>query len=272
MQNLIRLSFVKLLLFFYVVFCLSKENRIVSLTPSITESLYILGEKENVVGITTFCRRISKKQKVVGTYLEVNVEEIVKLRPDIVFVSKEGFKKEAVDKLMMLGINVVVLDPVNSYDELKKQFLTIAKNLDKEKIAEKIIKEYERKIDKIKKSNKILGKKVLCVLSTQPIFVASEKSYIGEIIKYTGAENVIKSDIRYPQVDIEEILKLKPDVIILPSMGIQEKQAKKFFLRYKEIPAVRNNKIFVLPSNILCQPTIKNFFVAINEISKLLDE
>ncbi len=258
-----------LLLFYSFLFC---QQKIVSLTPSITENLYLLGEKENVVGITTFCRRISKKQKVVGTYLEANIEEIVKLKPDIVFVSKEGLKKEAVDKLINLGINVVALDSVNSYDELKQQFLDLAKNLDKEKIAEKIIREYEIKIDKIKKSNKIVGKKVLCVLSIKPIFVASEKSYIGEIIKYAGAENVIKSDIRYPQVDIEEILKLKPDIIILPSMGIQEKQAIKFFLRYKEIPAVRNNKIFILPSNILCQPTIKNFFVAINEISKLLDE
>jgi len=74
------------------------QQRIVSLTPSITESLYLLGEKDNIIGITTFCKKVSKNQKIVGTYLEPNIEEIVKLNPDIVFISKEGARKEIVEK------------------------------------------------------------------------------------------------------------------------------------------------------------------------------
>jgi len=111
----------------------------------------------------------------------------------------------------------------------------------------------------------------LCIISFQPIFVASDKSYIGEIIRYAGGENVIKSKISYPQVSIEKILELKPEVIILSTMGSTEYEIKKFFSQYKEILAAKNNKIFVVPSNILCQPTIKNFYNSVVKINEFFN-
>lgn len=246
------------------------QIRIVSLTPSITESLYILGEQKNVVGITTFCRRISKEQKIVGTYLEANIEEIVKLKPDIVFVSKEGLKKEVVENLEKFNIKVKVFEPVNSYEDIKNQLLEIGVVINKKDKAKKIIDEYEQKIKRFLKPKKYL--KVLCILSLQPIIVVSNNSYIGEIINYAGGFNIVSSKLKYPQMNLEEIIKLAPDVIILPSMGMEEKEVKNFFVKYKEIPAVKNNKIFVLNSNILCQPTIKNFYLAVKQLSEILNE
>jgi len=258
-----------LLFFFFFNFIVFSQQKIVSLTPSLTESLYLLNEEDNVVGITTFCRRVSEKQKIVGTYLEPNIEEIVKLSADIVVVSKEGSRKEVVDRLKKFNIKVIVFNPVNNFVELKQQFIKLGKILNKEEYAKKIVKEYEDKLTKFK-INKT--KKVLCVIGIQPIFVASDKSYIGEIIKYAGGENVIKSKINYPQVSIEKILELRPEVIISPSMGNNEQEIKNFFSKYKDIPAVKNNKIFVLQTNILCQPTIKNFYTAVNEVYKILNE
>jgi ABC-type Fe3+-hydroxamate transport system substrate-binding protein len=262
-------KFLLFLLFLFNTSFLFSQERIVSLTPSITETIYLLGEQDNVVGITSFCRRISEKQKIVGTYLEPNIEEIVKLRPDIVFISKEGTRKEIVDKIREFGIKVIVLKPANNFTELKQQFLELAKVLNKQEKAKRIIYEYENKLSKLKRNK---SKRVLCIISFQPIFVASDKSYIGEIIRYAGGENVIKSEIKYPQVDIEKILELKPEVIILSTMGSTENEIKKFFSQYKEIPAVKNNKIFVIPSNILCQPTINNFYTAVNEVYRILNE
>jgi len=262
-----KLLFIIISIIFFDILIFTQQ-KIVSLTPSITESLYLLGEENNVIGITTFCRRISEKQKIVGTYLEPNIEEIVKLRPGIVFISKEGTRKEIVDKIREFDIKVIVLNPANNFTELKQQFLELAKVLNKQEIAKKIIYEYEIKLSKLKRNK---SKRVLCIISFQPIFVASDKSYIGEIIRYAGGENVIKSKISYPQVSIEKILELKPEVIILSSMDTTENEIKKFFLQYKEIPAVKNNKIFVVPSNILCQPTIKNFYNAVVKINEFFN-
>ena len=261
-------KFLLFLLFLFNTSFLFSQERIVSLTPSITETIYLLGEQDKVVGITSFCRRISKKQKIVGTYLEPNIEEIVRLNPDIVFISKEGTRKEIVEKIREFDIKVIVLNPANDFTELKQQFLELAKVLNKQEIAKKIIYEYETKISKLKRNK---SKRVLCIISFQPIFVASDKSYIGEIIRYAGGENVIKAKISYPQVSIEKILELKPEVIILSTMGSTEYEIKKFFSQYKEIPAVKNNKIFVVASNILCQPTIKNFYNSVVKINEFFN-
>lgn len=261
-------KFLLFLLFLFNTSFLFSQERIVSLTPSITETIYLLGEQDKVVGITSFCRRISKKQKIVGTYLEPNIEEIVRLNPDIVFISKEGTRKEIVEKIREFDIKVIVLNPANDFTELKQQFLELAKVLNKQEIAKKIIYEYETKLSKLKRNK---SKRVLCIISFQPIFVASDKSYIGEIIRYAGGENVIKAKISYPQVSIEKILELKPEVIILSTMGSTEYEIKKFFSQYKEIPAVKNNKIFVVPSNILCQPTIKNFYNSVVKINEFFN-
>lgn len=239
------------------------------MTPSITESLYMLGEKENVVGITTFCRRVSYKQRVIGTYLEPNIEEIVRLNPDFVFISKEGTRKEIVENLERFKLKVVVFDPTNSFEDIKKQFLSIASFVGKKSVAQKIIKDYENKLLSFRRKS---SKKVLCVLGLQPLIVASERSYIGEIIRFAGGENIVKSEIKYPQMNIEQIIKLGPEVILLSDMGVEEKEIRKFFSQYNDIPAVKNNKIFVLESDVLCQPTIKNFYILVEKMYWILNE
>ncbi len=262
-------KFFLFILFLLLNSLLFAQKRIVCLTPSITESLYILGEKENVVGITTFCRRISKKQKIVGTYLEPNIEEIVKLKPEFVFISKEGTRKEVVDELEKFGIRVLVFEPVNNFEEIKKQLVDIAEILGKKDFALKVIKNYELKFQEVKKGK---FKKILCVLSLQPLVVASDKSYIGDIIRYAGGKNVIvNTNFKYPQMSIEEIIKLNPEVIIIPDMGMRKKEIEKFFSQYK-IDAVKNKEIYILPSNTLCQPNIKNFYLSVLEVSKILNK
>lgn len=257
--------FIFLILFYSIAF---SQLKIVSLTPSITKSLYLLGEKENVVGITSFCEKISEKQIVVGTYLQPNIEEIIKLKPDIIFISKEGMRKEVVEELRKFGLKVVVFEPANTYNEIKQQFLQIAKLLNKEKIAKKVIHQYESKYKSYYVKTK---KRVLCIVGLQPLVVASSKSFIGDIIKHAGAENCVDhSTLSYPQINPEQILRLNPDIIILPKMGISETEIKNFFNNFKGLSAVKNNKIFVLPSDMLCQPNIHNFFVSVEQISKLL--
>lgn len=255
-------------LFFFFCSTIFSQLRIVSLTPSITKSLYLLDEKENVVGITSFCEKISNKQKIVGTYLQPNIEEIIKLNPDVIFISKEGTRKEIVDKMNKFNLKVVVLPPVNTYEEVKQQFIQIAKYVNKEKIAKKIIRKYETQY---KLYNKNTKKRVLCIIGFQPLVVASDKSFIGEVIKYAGAENCVKNVLlSYPQLNPEDIIKLNPDLIIVPDMGISTAEIKKFFNSFKNIYAVKNNKIFVLPSDILCQPNIYNFYIAVKQIAELV--
>ncbi|MEN3013365.1 MAG: helical backbone metal receptor [Endomicrobiia bacterium] len=259
-----------LLVFTYSLLLSSTNYKIISLTPSITETLYLLGETKNVVGITSFCKRISKEQRIVGTYIEPNIEEIIKINPDIVFISKEGTKKETVEKLKKFNINVVIFEPVNNYKEIKYQFLYISKILKKEKTAKDILRKYEASFRQ--KTKKYTGKKILCILSLNPLIVASDKSYIGDIIKNSGGINPVISQIKYPSISLEELLKINPEIIIIPEMGINKKEIERFFIRFKNLNAAKNNRIYVLPSDVLCQPNVKNYFLSVQKISKILEE
>lgn len=249
---------------------LFSQQKIVSLTPSITESLYLLGIQDNVVGITTFCRKYSKKQKIVGTYLEPNIEEIIKLNPNLVFISKEGVRKEIVDNLAKFNIKIIVFESVNNYDEIKQQFIEIARYIEKEDVAKNIIKEYEEKFKRLKNPSKT--KSVLCIISLQPLIVASENSYIGNIIAHSGGVNCVKSTLKYPQINPEEIIRLDPEIIILPEMGINNQEIKQFFRNFKNISAVKKNKIFVLQAELLCQPNIKNYYYAVKKLNEIIKE
>ena len=258
----------KLISAILLIFCgsaVAQPHRIISLTPSITEQLYLLGEGEKVIGITNFCRKIYPYQEIVGTYLQPNIEKIVLLKPDIVIVSKEGIQKEIVQKIKQFDIETLVLDPVDSYEQLKEQFITLSKIFNKKDVAEKIISDYEKKYFKSPKKKF----RAVCVLGIEPLIVASDISYIGEIISFSGLENPVKLKVKYPQINIEELLKWDPEVIIAADTGISgEKRIKKYFEKYKQLSAVKNNRILILDANMLYQPTIKNFWLSVEAIKE----
>ncbi len=258
-------------LFFLSSLVSSEIKRIVSLTPSITEQLYLLNEGRKVVGITSFCRKLYPEQQIVGTYLQPNIERIVQLAPDIVFISKEGVQKEIVEQIERFNIKVYTFEPVNTYTELVEQFLKLAEILAKKSIAKSVVLYYERYYQQEYQEKFPYKLKTLCVVSLEPLIVASSKSYLGEIISFVGVKNCIVSSIKYPRISVEEMVRCDPDIIFVTDMGYNEKYIKQFFKnKYSQIRAVKNDNIFILNSNIFCQPTIKNFWISVKEIKRKL--
>ena len=102
MKNLIFALF----LLFSASYAYADYNRIVSLAPSATASLYELGIDAEIAGVTVYCSGGKTKKEIVGTLLEPDFEKIISLKPDLIIASKEGNSKAAVEKLMRLGLNV----------------------------------------------------------------------------------------------------------------------------------------------------------------------
>ncbi|MCM8832137.1 MAG: helical backbone metal receptor, partial [Candidatus Omnitrophica bacterium] len=99
--------------FLFILFCFfclgvysqdKYPERIISLGPSITEELYLLGVEDKILGVTTYCKRpkeVLKKEKV-GTVVDVNVEKIFSLKPDLVLATPLAKQKD-IEKLKKLG-------------------------------------------------------------------------------------------------------------------------------------------------------------------------
>lgn len=247
-------------------------SRVVSLGPYITENLLLLNINDEIKGVTIHEKpEIKEGRVIVGTLLDPNIETIINLKPDIVIASKEGNRKQTVEKLLDLGINVVVLDEVRTYENLKTNFINLASIFGKRDIAEKIISEIDSELVSYKQKKSLKKKKILWQLGTKPIVTAGKDTYFNEISIYAGALNIfgdMKS--KYITVNVEEIIRRNPDIIIAMGMG-ESVEISEFWKPFKNINAVRNKKIFRVNDYDFCSPTPASFLKSVRFVKNLLE-
>ncbi len=189
--------------------CYSQE-RIVSLSPALTEIISYLGEDNRLVGVTTFCRgSLCRGKKKVGGIVNPNVEKIYSLHPDLV-VSTDLTPEREIEVLRKLGIRVLVfkLTSLKDIERTTEELGALFKEKNRGKgLIRKIKREAENFLSCFKE------KKVLVLISVKPFYCAGSKTYIGEILSISGAKVVPKSEFK--PISAEEILKLKPDVVLV---------------------------------------------------------
>ncbi|HNQ63565.1 MAG TPA: helical backbone metal receptor [Syntrophorhabdaceae bacterium] len=238
----------------------SNNLGIISLSPVITEGLYLLGMGDNIIGVTIYCQRPSQakdKQKV-GSVVDVNVEKIVNLKPDIVFAMSHTNTKD-IKKLRDTGINVITFDIPKTFERLCEIFLALGKTIGKEKEAIHIVNASKRKVSDIRKKTSGLQKqKVFIQIGAKPLFAATDDSFVNDYIEFSGGINIFK-DAGSGLISREEVLKRNPDIILIATMGVAGKDEQKIWHRYKMINAVWNNRIYLVDPYRICSPTPVSF-------------
>lgn len=232
--------------------------RIVSLAPSITETLFFLGLGDKVVGVTKYCNYPPEAQSktIIGGVIDPNYEIILSLKPDIVMMTVEGNTKESFNKLSDLGLKVFVTNPRN-FEGVFKTILDIGKICKVETRAKFLVDSLRAELEKIKKISSGKHKpKVFVLLSLNPLMTAGKNTFINEIIENAGGINIGKnSKQNYPIFNREEILKLNPDIIILTESKIGKDELLNLFPEWKHINAIKENKIFKIDPDILLRPS-----------------
>jgi len=242
-------------------------ERLVSLTPSITSQLYELQVHNRVVGITTFCRRVNESQAVVGTYLQPNIERIVSLKPDLVLISKEGAAPEIASLLEKFRIRFRVFKPVNSLDDLILHARELAVLVDARETC--AVLEREAVAAGLRADSLIRAPRVLALIALDPMVAASSRSYVGAVIARAGGRMVLRTEVRYPVLSPEEVVRLDPDVILIADMGASEEAYERFKQRFRRVRAVRRNAVYRMDPDVLCQPTLGNWrqgVIAVGEV------
>ncbi|MCX7705842.1 MAG: helical backbone metal receptor [bacterium] len=242
--------------------------RIVSLGPYITENLILLGIESKIIGVTIHEKPEIKKGRVlIGTLLDPSIETIVNLKPDIVIASKEGNRKQTVEKLLELGIKIVVLDEVRTYQDLKANFIRLADIFDRRHIAEQIISQIDNALSEYSRKKSSERKKIFWQLGTKPLVTAGGDSYFNEISTYAGVLNIFNNiRTKYITVSVEEAIKRNPDIIVAMGMG-EESYIENFWKPFKNINAVKNGKIFRVDDYDFCSPTPVSFLKCVKMIA-----
>jgi iron complex transport system substrate-binding protein len=242
-------------------FCHSgRQLRIVSLSPVITEGLYLLGVEDSIIGVTIYCQKPvqAKDKQKVGTVMDVNVEKIISLKPDVVFAMSHTNAKD-IKKLRDTGVDVIAFDIPKTFERLCEMFLALGKTVGKEKEAVHIVNASARKVSDIReKTSRLKKQKVFIQIGAKPLFAATDDSFVNDYIEFAGGINIFK-DAGLGLISREEVLKRNPDVILIATMGISGEDEMKIWKRYKTINAVKKNRIHIVDPDRICSPTPVSF-------------
>jgi iron complex transport system substrate-binding protein len=232
----------------------SKPVKIVSLAPNVTEILFALGLCEQIVGVSNdsdYPPDAANKKKV-GTFWQPSTEAIIACKPDLVVTLWFEQQKAVADSLKRLGYRILTLK-IEKIDELLTAIQKIGTMTDRQPQAEEHIEKLRNQLNdlrlKLGSANKV---RVLWVVQVEPLRIAGRDTFINELIELAGGENAIGDTLQqYPPIGTEEVLTCRAEVIIQSAMGTgdmadQQKAAEKFWSRWENVPAVRNDRIYVV--------------------------
>jgi iron complex transport system substrate-binding protein len=246
-------------------------QRIISLGPAITEEIYLLGADNRLVGCTVYCQRSdeAKNKEKIGTVIEVNLEKITALQPDIVLATSLT-NPRVKEKLKNLGIKVIEFPAAKNFSGICSSFLKLGRILGKEKEAEEIVKTAENKVDSLKLKLRGLPKpRVFIQVGAKPLVTVTEDSFANDFIEFSGGVNIAQG-IRYARYSREKVLEADPEVIFIVTMGINGEKERGIWQSYKALKASRGNRIYILDSYRLCSPTPVSFVETLETIAGLL--
>ena len=246
----------------------TKEGiRIVSLAPSLTRELVDLGLTDNIVGATSYCDITKDNEElIIGSAMTVSIEKILLLKPDIVFASGLT-KSKTVETLRNNGVKVRQFGKMTSFDKICSYFLEMGKLVDRESVADSIIKKSRIKIDSLINSipKHTDSLTVLMQIGAKPIFVVTPNSFMADYISFSGCKNVM-GDLTSATITREAVLERNPDVIFVITMGIVGDNEKATWTSYSEISASKENRVFIIDYSIASTPTVLSFTEALEII------
>jgi iron complex transport system substrate-binding protein len=191
-------------------------NRIVSLAPSLTETVYALGLQDHLVGDTDFCDYPvdAQKKTKVGGAINPSLEQIAALHPDLVLVTKSFNRLETVNSLDGLGISSYATDP-HTVEGIISSTKKLADLLGAPEAGVSVAADMQRRLAELQQRLATLTpKRVLFNVWTQPLISVGKHTFIADALRLAGAVSIVDSDQDWPQVSLEEVARLQPDFLV----------------------------------------------------------
>jgi iron complex transport system substrate-binding protein len=251
----------------------SPPRRIVSLAPSLTETVFLLGKGNLLAGVTRYCNFPPSAASLpkVGGVSDPDVERIVALSPDIVLCTTDGNPRGKVAALEEMGIPCFATSPqdlpsVLSTIERLGVLLGDASRGRSEAAA------LRRRADRVRDAGRGApgaAPAVLFVVSTSPVIVAGNGTFMDELVRMAGGRNAAGNRSgRYPRLSVEDLVAARPDVILVAGMAGVERFPEET-TRWKEVPAFRDGAVHTLDGDLVTRPGPR-LVTALEEISGVL--
>lgn len=226
-------------------------ERIISLAPSLTETLFALGLGDRVVGVTTYCDyppEAAEKEKV-GDTLKPSLERIIALKPDLVIVSTSSQLEDYVQRIEAAGIAIYISNPRNVEESLKS-IERIGDITGAQSQARALVAQLRRRVEAVTaRVSTLVHPRVLIILGGEPLITVGGKSFINNLIEMSGGRSVSAGEeADYPQYSLETAIARQPEIIFLQAGGGQLPE------RLKSTPAALNGRVYTLDDALILRP------------------
>jgi iron complex transport system substrate-binding protein len=193
----------------------AEPQRIVSLAPNLTEIIYALGAEDRLVGVSEYSDKPSaaKDKPRIGMPLNPSLETIAGMKPDLVLATAIN-RWATADALRNMDIPVYGIEP-HTVEGTLESIIHIGDVIGAEAEARTVVTNLQQRLDDLKvKLSGEAPKRVLFVVWEDPLISIGQRTFIADALRWAGAKSVVRSRQDWPQISMEEIVKLEPDYIV----------------------------------------------------------
>ncbi len=211
------------LIFFSLFLSAQSPERIVSLSPALTEILFHIDLGDKIVGTSEHSDSPKAAKHIIriGAFQNPNIEKIISLKPDIVLAFQEG--RDTISTQLKNAQLSLMSFPSNTIDDYESILNEIGILFHKKNKTDKLKKEWKALWKKIKPSQKM--RRILIPLDHNPLIVAAQGTFLSEIIKRCGHKNAITNLKGYPILQMETVIRSRPDTVLI--VGATKNRATK---------------------------------------------
>lgn len=236
----------------------SRGMRIVSLSPSTTETVFAVGAGERLVGRSRYCDWPKEVEKLpqVGGYVDPSYEAILALRPDLVIGARGPAGAAITERLEGRGI-ATFFPRTETFAEIDQMILGIGQRTGRAAEARTYVERMNERIRAVEARVAPLPRvRVLLVFGLEPLSVAGPGGFPDEMLQKAGAKNVVQAGGPYPTLGIERVLTLDPDVVINAAMGEKDSARRmgKEAAGWGRVRAVREDHLVSISNEAILRP------------------
>jgi iron complex transport system substrate-binding protein len=238
-------------------------QRIVSLTPGVTETLFALGVGARVVGVSEYCDHPPQVSSLphVGSFLAPVVEAVLKLEPDLVITSPSPGNRNAVAAIERAGVRVaVVSEGSRSIEDIRSTMAQVSVLVGRKIEGRMLLDRVDSALESVERRVATKPRPtVAVVVGYEPLVLAGPNSYLGDLVVLAGGRNIADAlGGKWPRTGWEFLLAADPEVIVDASMQEAHEAELGALLRrwskYDGIRAVRDKRLYGHGDFLLLRP------------------
>lgn len=192
-------------------------QRIVSMAPNLTETLFAVGAGSQVVGVTKFCDYPAEAKALpnIGGFTDVSPEAVLALRPDLVFATADTSTRKRFEIIEASGQPTYAVFPKN-LEDIRKMVRCVGEITGHVEQARELAVDMEHRQEAVR--DRVAGQRAprtLIVLQVQPLIAAGPDTFLDELVSAAGGQNIAHdAPVSWPRLDREWVITQDPEVVL----------------------------------------------------------